>query len=413
MIFALGFLAAGLLTLLFLPAVWRRAMRLSTRRLEMQLPLSVGEIVAERDQLRAEFAVTRRRIEQKYEALQEVHAGDFAELGRRAGKMAELAVQVDGLSGDVARLERSGAATSASLAEARAEAGGLHGALHQSDGLRERREEQLRGLENACQILQITSGQQQVALYELDSRHSLTLLSLKNTEHSLDAASRELAQRRVEIGVLTSERDHARAQTVFYTQRRDVLQGELTALGEKHATIETSLAEARAQIAAGAREAARRGELAAASEQQILDIVARHKGALERGGRALEIALTNEREAARRLEVARGENAATEGALQAGRDERARLQRELSLLQAGEPYRPRAGQSQGAANAEPDDEAQLRRSISDLADRLLRLSAMAPPNPAATPPAIAMQQLRARPKKPVDKMPASAGPPVA
>ena len=71
MIFALGFFVAGLLALLFLPAVQRRAARLAARRLEMQLPLSMDEIVAERDQLRAEFAVERRRIEQKLEAAAE------------------------------------------------------------------------------------------------------------------------------------------------------------------------------------------------------------------------------------------------------------------------------------------------------------------------------------------------------
>ena len=64
MVFAAGFLLAGLLALLFLPALWRRALRLSRRRLEMQMPLSMDEIVAERDQLRAQFASDRRRIEQ-------------------------------------------------------------------------------------------------------------------------------------------------------------------------------------------------------------------------------------------------------------------------------------------------------------------------------------------------------------
>ncbi len=48
MIFALGFLCAGLLTLLFLPAFWRRAMTLSRRQIEMQIPLSMAEVVAER-----------------------------------------------------------------------------------------------------------------------------------------------------------------------------------------------------------------------------------------------------------------------------------------------------------------------------------------------------------------------------
>ena len=85
MIFALGFLFSGLLTLLFLPAFWRRAVRLSTRRIEMQMPLTMTEIVAERDQLRAEFAMEQRRIERRAEELTEARARDMSELGRRVG----------------------------------------------------------------------------------------------------------------------------------------------------------------------------------------------------------------------------------------------------------------------------------------------------------------------------------------
>ena len=84
MLFALGFLVASLIALAAAPAFWRRAIRLSTRRLEMQLPLSAEEILASRDLLRAEFAIEKRQLEQKAKALNQVHAADMAELGRRA-----------------------------------------------------------------------------------------------------------------------------------------------------------------------------------------------------------------------------------------------------------------------------------------------------------------------------------------
>ena len=84
MVFALGFLVASLMALAIAPAFWRRAIRLSTRRLEMQLPVSPEEILAGRDLLRAEFAVERRKLEQKAEALNRVHAADMVELGHRA-----------------------------------------------------------------------------------------------------------------------------------------------------------------------------------------------------------------------------------------------------------------------------------------------------------------------------------------
>ena len=69
MIFALGFLSAGLLALIILPAVNRRAERLAKRRYEALFPLSASELAAERDHLRAEFAVSARRLEQKLERM--------------------------------------------------------------------------------------------------------------------------------------------------------------------------------------------------------------------------------------------------------------------------------------------------------------------------------------------------------
>lgn len=63
LVFALGFLVAGLIWLLFLPAFWRRAVRLSRARVERVLPLSLNEIEAEKDRLRAEHDVAIARLE--------------------------------------------------------------------------------------------------------------------------------------------------------------------------------------------------------------------------------------------------------------------------------------------------------------------------------------------------------------
>ena len=97
MIFMLGALSAGLLALLMLPAFWRRALRLTRRRLEMLMPLSMDEVVAERDLLRAEFAADKRRLEQRMEAQAETQAQELAELGRRA-------TEIVGLQNDLAKL---------------------------------------------------------------------------------------------------------------------------------------------------------------------------------------------------------------------------------------------------------------------------------------------------------------------
>ncbi len=61
--FILGFLTAGFLALVIAPAVWRRAVRLTRKRVEASVPMSLEEIQADKDRLRAEFATSTRRLE--------------------------------------------------------------------------------------------------------------------------------------------------------------------------------------------------------------------------------------------------------------------------------------------------------------------------------------------------------------
>jgi chromosome segregation ATPase len=90
MYFGIGFLVAILLGLLFVPLVHNRAVRLTTKRLEASTPLSMVEIRADRDYLRAEFAVSTRRLEMTIEKLQAKTSTQFAELGKKAGAINQL-----------------------------------------------------------------------------------------------------------------------------------------------------------------------------------------------------------------------------------------------------------------------------------------------------------------------------------
>ncbi|HSA67743.1 MAG TPA: hypothetical protein VLE24_08785, partial [Methyloceanibacter sp.] len=60
---ALGFLLGCLLALMLAPPLWNRAVKLTTRRLEATMPMSLIDIQADKDQLRAEFAMSTRRLE--------------------------------------------------------------------------------------------------------------------------------------------------------------------------------------------------------------------------------------------------------------------------------------------------------------------------------------------------------------
>src|SRR5260221_14582636 len=63
MYLAIGFLVSMLFGLMIVPLVHNRAVRLTTRRLEGATPFLMGEIQADKDQLRAEFAMSERQLE--------------------------------------------------------------------------------------------------------------------------------------------------------------------------------------------------------------------------------------------------------------------------------------------------------------------------------------------------------------
>ncbi|MGL4637589.1 MAG: hypothetical protein ACRCWF_16515 [Beijerinckiaceae bacterium] len=88
--FSLGFLVAALLAMAILPAFWRRAYRLTRREIETTLPLSPQEIAAERDQLRAKFAVERRQLEQKVEATLASRQLEMKATGNKTIAIADL-----------------------------------------------------------------------------------------------------------------------------------------------------------------------------------------------------------------------------------------------------------------------------------------------------------------------------------
>ncbi|GLK79772.1 hypothetical protein [Methylopila turkensis] len=106
---AFGACVATLLLLLFLPLFWNRAVRLTTRRLAGRLPISVSEIVAAQDRLRAEHAVSLRATERRAETMLAQAARERVEAGAlRAGQLALKAEAAD-LRETVKRLETQNA----------------------------------------------------------------------------------------------------------------------------------------------------------------------------------------------------------------------------------------------------------------------------------------------------------------
>jgi chromosome segregation ATPase len=288
MVFTLGFLAASLIALAAAPAFWRRAIRLSTRRLEMQLPLSPEEILAGRDLLRAEFAVKCRRLEQKAEALNLVHAADMTELGRRAtiiaGQDADLLAlsQQDSQRGaEFAALQRALAETSAELAATAKE-------CYDTSGLIARKEVQITVLAASFEEAQALADKQQDALTALEA--------------SMARQGQALAAQ---------------------TGKIELLEEELSTLRFQHQDDQVTLKAAAARVAD-------REEALEAAVKREKDLI-RHRMLQVETTRAVESGYLE------KIERLRSAHAASQDALDASRKTCAGLTQELAALRATLP----------------------------------------------------------------------------
>ena len=82
----IGLLAGVLLMLLFIPIVHERAVRLTERRLAEATPLTITEMQADKDALRAEFAMSVRRLELGMDELRAKSADRRGEVGNNAAE---------------------------------------------------------------------------------------------------------------------------------------------------------------------------------------------------------------------------------------------------------------------------------------------------------------------------------------
>src|SRR6185503_11840744 len=133
MYFGIGFLVAALLGLLFVPLVHNRAVRLTMRRLEAATPLSIAEIRADKDQLRAEFAMSTRRLEMSVEQMKARTTSQLAELGKKTDAINRLKVELGEKTAAVFSLEAREKALKDQLQATEAEHSVKIGALREAE----------------------------------------------------------------------------------------------------------------------------------------------------------------------------------------------------------------------------------------------------------------------------------------
>lgn len=95
MLVILGFLLAALLLIVLLPAYRRRIERFTSERLKRALPLTEAEIRADKDRIRAEYAIEVHNLEMQLEEAALAAARQSVEINRREAKVHELEEAID------------------------------------------------------------------------------------------------------------------------------------------------------------------------------------------------------------------------------------------------------------------------------------------------------------------------------
>jgi chromosome segregation ATPase len=170
MYFVAGVLVAGLAAMLVLPAFWRRALRLSARRVRLQAPLSVSEAIAERDQLRAEHSVAMRRLEQHVEHVEKSLAEHRAGLGRQSKRIVELQSQGGDQAEKIGHLGEELEAARCEVVALEADLGASRVALADLGLQLDRASSQVEAHGDAQVALDIRADEQRAAIAALETR---------------------------------------------------------------------------------------------------------------------------------------------------------------------------------------------------------------------------------------------------
>jgi hypothetical protein len=103
--FGIGFLFATLIGVAVIPLIHSRAVQLTIRRLEAAIPQSRAEIQADKDLLRAEFAMSTRRLDMSVERLKNKTTNQLSELGKKGDAINRLKIERDAQNVEVIALK--------------------------------------------------------------------------------------------------------------------------------------------------------------------------------------------------------------------------------------------------------------------------------------------------------------------
>jgi chromosome segregation ATPase len=359
MYFAIGFLVAALLGLLFVPLVHNRAVRLTMRRVEAATPLSIAEIRADKDQLRAEFAMSTRRLELSVEQMKARTTNQLTELSKKTEAINQLKRELGEKTATILSLESRDKNLRDQLRATEEEFEHKSGSLREAERALADKQADLAKLVAELGERSIMADSQRVELAALRTQVEAMKVSVSDYERAVRATEERMARERKEAEAAAAISQEVRGKIDEFAARTADLEKallvqttEAEVLNRRTQDLETRLGD--------------QGRLLAEREFEI----SRLRGELETAGKIesdlrQELATANGRtnSAADKL---RADIAQLEAQLATVIEERGKAQRELATLKR---------EAETSWATERVENALLRERINDVAAEVARLTA--------------------------------------
>ena len=358
MYLAIGFLISMLCGLMVLPLVHNRAVRLTTKRLEAATPLSMAEIQADKDQLRAEFAMSARRLEMSVEQLRNKTTSQLAELGKKTDAINRMKAELSEKNATIFSLEAREKAVKEQLQTTENDFTAKTEALRLAETTLAERQSELAKLNSELSDRSMTAESRQVELLAVRAQIEGLQNRVNDAEKEFATTQARLEHQRKESAAATQDLDDARKRVETLSQRVTDLDGQLVAqvkeaetLGGHVSDLESRLADQAKTLTERDGENNRLRQAHADAERTIGEL--RAEIAALNGGKSPLI------------DGLRKEKAAAEEAMRAAQTERAKLQRDINVIQQ---------QAESSWATERMENALLRERINDIAAEVAKLA---------------------------------------
>jgi chromosome segregation ATPase len=280
--------------------VHNRAVRLTMRRLEAETPLTIAEIRADKDQLRAEFAMATRRLEMNVEQMKAKTTAQLAELGKKNDAVNQLRKELGEKTATIFSLEERDKTIIEQMRTTEEEHELKSSSLREAERIISEKEAELSKLIAELGDRSISADSQRVELAAMRAQVEAMKFSAAEYERNIKGAEEKLIRERGTSAAATSDLTDARGKLDGLNTRVADLEKQLAAQAGTAEALSKGVAELEATLSEKTRLLTEREEenqrLRGESDQLRPQLAA---GAMERTKLQAEIAkLQQEAEAA-------------------------------------------------------------------------------------------------------------------